>query len=126
MGHILKALEDGADGVLVAGCLEGRCHFQTGNLYAKKRVEHVAQLLGQVGMAVERVRMINVSAGQGARFAELANEFAETIRELGPTGLKKKKAPREFPLPTLAKNEQVSRLADPKLADPKPIGKDAI
>jgi len=121
MGHILKAMEDGADGVLVAGCLEGRCHFQTGNLYARKRVEHVAELLGQVGLAVERVRMINVSAGQGARFAELANEFAEKIRELGPTGLKKKKAPIEYPLPALAKNEPAS-----PLANPKPIGKDTV
>ena len=106
MGHILKTFEDGADGVLVAGCLEGRCHFQTGNLYARQRVDHVAELLDQIGLQNERVRMINVSAGQGARFAELANEFAETIKNLGPTGLKKKAAPREFPLPTLAKDEQ--------------------
>ncbi len=99
MGHILKSFEDGADGVLVAGCLEGRCHFQSGNLYARQRVEHVAELLDQIGMQSERARMINVSAGQGARFAELANEFAETIAALGPTGLKKKSPPREFPLP---------------------------
>jgi len=113
MGHILKTFEDGADGVLVAGCLEGRCHFQTGNLYAKQRVDHVADLLDQIGLQNERVRMINVSAGQGARFAELANEFAETIKTLGPTGLKKKVAPKEFPLPKLTKDEQTLPLADP-------------
>ena len=118
MGHILKTLEDGADGVLVAGCLEGRCHFQTGNLYARQRVDHVAELLDQIGLASERVRMINVSAGQGARFAELANEFAQTIKTLGPTGLKKQAAPKEFPLPTLAKDEQ-----DLPLTDPEPVGK---
>lgn len=89
MGHILKSFEDGADGVLVAGCLEGRCHFQTGNLYARQRVDHVAGILDQIGMQSERVRMINISAGMGAKFAELANEFAETIRQLGPTGLTK-------------------------------------
>ena len=99
MGHILKSFEDGADGVLVAGCLEGRCHFQSGNLYARQRLEHVAELLDQIGMQSERARMINVSAGQGARFAELANEFAETIAALGPTGLKKKPPSREIPLP---------------------------
>jgi coenzyme F420-reducing hydrogenase delta subunit len=121
MGHILKALENGADGVLVAGCLEGRCHFQTGNLYARKRVEHVAELLGQVGLASDRIRMINVSAGQGARFAELANEFAETIRVLGPTGLKKKPPAREIPLPSPAKDEQAL-----PMAVPKPVGKTAI
>jgi coenzyme F420-reducing hydrogenase delta subunit len=100
MGHILKTFEDGADGVLVAGCLEGRCHFQTGNLYARQRVEHVAELLDQIGLEQERVRMVNVSAGQGARFAELANEFANTIKRLGPTGLKKKSAATEIPMPT--------------------------
>ena len=99
MGHMLKTFEDGADGVLVAGCLEGRCHFQTGNLYARQRVEHVAGLLDQIGLESERARMINISAGMGAKFAELANEFAETISALGPTGLKKKPAPRELPFP---------------------------
>ena len=100
MGHMLKTFEDGADGVLVAGCLEGRCHFQTGNLYARQRVEHVADLLDQIGLESERARMINISAGMGAKFAELANEFAETISALGPTGLKKKPASRELPLPS--------------------------
>jgi coenzyme F420-reducing hydrogenase delta subunit len=100
MGHILKTFEDGADGVLVAGCLEGRCHFQTGNLYARQRVQHVAELLEQIGLDNKRVRMINVSAGQGARFAELANEFAGAIKALGPTGLKMKAGARELPMPT--------------------------
>ena len=121
VGHILKTLEDGADGVLVAGCLEGGCHFQTGNLYARQRVEHVAELLGQIGLESERVRMVNVSAGQGAKFAELANEFAETIRALGPTGLKKKPSVREIPLPPPAEDE----LTLP-LADQKPASKGAI
>jgi F420-non-reducing hydrogenase iron-sulfur subunit len=121
MGHILKTFEDGADGVLVAGCLEGRCHFQTGNLYARQRVDHVAELLDQIGLQKDRVRMINVSAGQGARFAELANEFAGTIKTLGPTGLKKKTAPKEFPLPKLAKDEQAL-----PLADPPPASKDSV
>jgi coenzyme F420-reducing hydrogenase delta subunit len=99
MGHILKTFEDGADGVLVAGCLEGRCHFQSGNLYARQRVEHVAGLLDQIGLEQERVRMVNVSAGQGARFAELANEFAETIKTLGPTGIIEQAAVTEIPMP---------------------------
>ena len=99
MGHILKTFEDGADGVLVAGCLEGRCHYQSGNLYARQRVDHVAEILDQIGLQSERARMINISAGMGAKFAELANEFAETIAALGPTGIKKKPAAREFSLP---------------------------
>jgi F420-non-reducing hydrogenase iron-sulfur subunit len=97
MGHILRTFEDGADGVLVAGCLPGRCHFIDGNLYAKQRVDHVAALLDEIGLQRERVRMINVSAGMGAKFAELANEFAESIRELGPTGLSRKRRARQTP-----------------------------
>ena len=99
MGHILKTFEDGADGVLVAGCLEGRCHYQTGNLYAKQRVEHVSEMLKDIGLESERARMINISAGMGAKFAELANEFAQSIAALGPTGLRKKPVSKEIPLP---------------------------
>ncbi len=90
--HLLKALEDGADGVLVAGCLSGRCHFQTGNLHANQRVEHVRGLLEEIGLERERVRMINVSAGMGVQFAERAKEMAETISALGPNPLRAQRA----------------------------------
>jgi coenzyme F420-reducing hydrogenase delta subunit len=90
--HLVKALEDGADGVMVAGCLPGRCHFQTGNLYANQRVEHVRTLLEEIGLEPERVRMINVSAGMGVQFAERAKEMSETITALGPNPLRVRKA----------------------------------
>jgi coenzyme F420-reducing hydrogenase delta subunit len=90
--HLVKALEDGADGVMVAGCLPGRCHFQTGNLHANQRVEHVRGLLEEIGLEAERVRMINVSAGMGVQFAERAKEMAETITALGPNPLSVRKA----------------------------------
>ena len=122
MGHLLKTFEDGADGVLVAGCLPGRCHYINGNLYAKNRVDHVADMLEQIGLDRERVRMINVSAGMGARFAELANEFSESIKQLGPTGLTKKRPATESAQavaeqvaaagPKLAENEHVIQWAD--------------
>ncbi len=122
-GHILKTFEDGADGVLVAGCLPGRCHFVNGNLYASKRVDYIGDLLEQIGLQRERVRMINVSAGMGARFAELAGEFAETIKQLGATGLRKRqrvnrtRAVVEEPVPVaepqLAEDEHVIHWADP-------------
>ena len=70
----------------------------SGNLYAKQRVDYVADLLDQIGLQRARIRMINVSAGMGARFAELANEFAATITELGPTGLHKHDRGKEIPL----------------------------
>lgn len=90
MGHILRSFESGADGVLIAGCLPGRCHYINGNLYARQRVDYLADMLEQIGLQRERVRMINVSAGMGAKFAELASEFAEIIEHMGPTGLKGK------------------------------------
>jgi coenzyme F420-reducing hydrogenase delta subunit len=86
--HILKALEDGADGVMVAGCMEGDCHYQSGNLRAKKRVTYVQQILDQIGFGAERVAMYNLSAGMGVRFAEIAREITEKVKELGPNPIR--------------------------------------
>jgi F420-non-reducing hydrogenase iron-sulfur subunit len=83
--HLLKAIEDGADGVYVAGCLEGECHFLTGNLKAKKRVQYVKKVLKEIGMEPERVEMYNLSAGEGPRFAEIAREMVDRIKKLGPS-----------------------------------------
>jgi F420-non-reducing hydrogenase iron-sulfur subunit len=82
--HLMKALENGADGVFVAGCLEGDCHYQAGNLRAKKRVAYVRRILESIGVEPDRVAMYNLSAGMGPRFAEIAREMTEKIRELGP------------------------------------------
>ncbi|SLM28457.1 F420-non-reducing hydrogenase iron-sulfur subunit D [Desulfamplus magnetovallimortis] len=83
--HILRALEEGADGVMVAGCLEGECHFLTGNLKAKKRIGSVKRILEQIGIEPERVAMFNLSSAMGARFAEIATEMTEIIRKIGPS-----------------------------------------
>lgn len=85
--HLLKAIEDGADGVYVAGCLDGECHFISGNFKAKKRVQYVKKVLEEVGIEPERVEMFNLSAGEGTRFAEIANEMYNRIKELGPSPL---------------------------------------
>ncbi len=90
--HLLKAIEDGADGVYVAGCLEGECHFLTGNLKAKKKVQYVKKILEEIGLEPERVEMFNLSSGQGPRFAEIATEMVERIKELGPSPVKLEKA----------------------------------
>ena len=90
--HLLKAIEDGADGVYVAGCLEGECHFLTGNLKARKRVNYVKKVLEEMGMEPERVEMFNLSAGEGPRFAEIAREMAERIKKLGPSPVGRPKA----------------------------------
>jgi F420-non-reducing hydrogenase iron-sulfur subunit len=86
--HLLNAIKDGADGVYVAGCLEGECHYLEGNLKARKKVEYVKRTLTELGIEPERVEMYNLSSAQGARFAEIAREVVETIRALGPTPVK--------------------------------------
>lgn len=89
--YLLRAFEKGADGVFVAGCLEGNCHFVKGNIIARKRVEYTKKLLKDVGMDPERLEMFNLSSAMGPRFAEIAREFTKKIKELGPSPLRPKK-----------------------------------
>ena len=86
--HMLRAFERGADGVLVVGCMEGDCHYNTGNFRARKRVAQVQNLLDAVGVGGERVRMYNLSSSEGPRFAQYAMEMDERIRSLGPNPIK--------------------------------------
>lgn len=89
--YLLKAFEDGADGVYVAGCLEGNCHFIDGNIKAKRRVARAKKLLDEIGIGGDRLEMFNMSASMGPKFAEVAREMTERIRELGPSPLRNKK-----------------------------------
>jgi F420-non-reducing hydrogenase iron-sulfur subunit len=86
--HIMKALEKGADGVFVAGCLDGDCHFKNGNAKANHRVAYLQKLLDEIGIEGERVEMFEMSAGMGERFAQVATDFTEKIRQLGPNPVK--------------------------------------
>lgn len=86
--HLVKAFEKGADGVYVAGCLEGDCHFKNGNSRAAKRVEYVQQYLEEIGIESERLEMVHLSAGMGYRFAQVATDITEKIRKLGPNPIK--------------------------------------
>lgn len=88
--QILEALEAGADGVMVAGCMEGDCHYQTGNFKARQRVERVRYLLKEIGLEPERVGMYNLSSAMGTRWAEIVQEADTTIRALGPNPLRRK------------------------------------
>jgi coenzyme F420-reducing hydrogenase delta subunit len=89
----MKAFEDGADAVFVAGCLEGQCHYLEGNLRAKKRVAYVKKLLTEVEIEPERLEMFNLSSAMGGRFAEIVEEMTERITKLGPTYISRKKEP---------------------------------
>ena len=82
--NLLRAFEEGADGVYVAGCLEGNCHYIEGNIHARKRVERARELLAQVGIEPERLEMFNMSAAMGNRFAEVADEMTTRIRGMKP------------------------------------------
>jgi F420-non-reducing hydrogenase iron-sulfur subunit len=86
---ILQAFENGADGVYVAGCEEGSCHFVNGNLRAKKRVGAVKKLLSEIGLEPERVEMFHISASQGGLFAKVARDMTGRIRSLGIIGWNK-------------------------------------
>jgi F420-non-reducing hydrogenase iron-sulfur subunit len=86
--YILKAFEEGVDGVFVAGCLEGECHFLVGNIRARKRVAFVKERLAQLGINPQRLEMYNLSAAMGQRFVEIAREMTERVQALGPSPIK--------------------------------------
>jgi len=86
--YFMKAFENGADGVLVAGCEEGSCHFKEGNLLAKRRVNYTRDILSEAGLEAERLRMVNVSAASAQKFAESVRDMVETVHKLGPARLK--------------------------------------
>lgn len=79
---ILEAFVDGADGVMVAGCEIGSCHFIQGNVRAVKRVAYAKELLAEAGIDPERLEMYHIAASQGPLFAQRAQEFTERIRRL--------------------------------------------
>ncbi|MHA1614618.1 MAG: hydrogenase iron-sulfur subunit [Candidatus Thorarchaeota archaeon] len=81
---IIKALLMGADGVLIAGCHPGDCHYKTGNLYTRRRYMMLKTLLETIGIEPERLRLDWVSASEAIKFATVVNDFVKTIKELGP------------------------------------------
>ena len=82
---ILKALKNGADGVIVTGCHIGDCHYISGNEYTKERFERLHSIIiKQLGINPKRVRLEWVSASEGKRFAEVITEFTNDIKKLGP------------------------------------------
>jgi coenzyme F420-reducing hydrogenase delta subunit len=83
--YLLRAFEDGADGVIVAGCEEGTCHFINGNIKAKKKVNYTKKILDEIGIGGDRLEMFNLSAAMGQKFADLAEEMTKRIKKLGPS-----------------------------------------
>jgi heterodisulfide reductase subunit A len=81
---ILDSLYEGVDGVLIAGCHIGDCHYISGNEKAQQRVEKTKELLGLLGVDENRLRLEWISASEGKRFAEVMTSFVNDIRNLGP------------------------------------------
>jgi coenzyme F420-reducing hydrogenase delta subunit len=80
---IFKALEEGADGVMVSGCHPGDCHYISGNRYAKRKLAMLRRLLDWVGIEPERIHFTWLSASEGARYAVEVTEFVDKVRALG-------------------------------------------
>lgn len=81
---VLKALEAGADGVLILGCHPGDCHYLEGNYKTMRRIPLLKKMLAQLGVEDERVRLEWVSASEASRYAKIVNEMTEQVRQIGP------------------------------------------
>jgi len=81
---VVKALQLGADGVLILGCHPGDCHYTEGNYKAARRIALLKKMLAQFGIEDERIRLDWVSASEGDRFRKIVNEITEQVRVLGP------------------------------------------
>lgn len=80
----ITALLRGADGVIIAGCHPGDCHYRKGNYYTRRRFALLTETLKTLGLDSERLLLAWISASEGQRFSEVTNQFAERIKQLGP------------------------------------------
>jgi len=86
--YVIKALLEGADGILIGGCHPGDCHYQSGNYKARRRVAILQSILQQMGFEPERVWLRWISASEGRYFADTVTEMVEKLKGLGPNPLK--------------------------------------
>ncbi len=82
--YIFKALQNGADGVLVSGCHPGDCHYISGNLVARRKFALIKSLAEYIGIEPERIQFSWVSASEGNRFAALINQVIDDVKKVGP------------------------------------------
>ncbi len=91
---IVHAFAKGADGVMIAGCHPGDCHYDSGNYKARRRAMLLKNMLPQLGIEPERLRLEWISASEASKFQSTVNEFIDEITELGPLTLNEKEAPQ--------------------------------
>lgn len=87
--YILRAFEEGADGVYIVACSIGNCHHVHGNVRATKRVAYARELMEQVGLEGERLAIFYMSGSQAHAFAAAAEQMTERVRRLGPSRLRR-------------------------------------
>jgi len=87
---VMKALALGADGVLIAGCHPGDCHYTSGNIKTLRRFKLLQKMLDQFGIERDRVRLEWVSAAEGEKYAQVVRSMTEQVRSLGPLNWKRK------------------------------------
>jgi coenzyme F420-reducing hydrogenase delta subunit len=90
--YVLRAFETGFDGVLIAGCHIGDCHYISGNVKAEDRIAKLRRLLHTLGMEDGRLRLEWISAAEGGEFAETIQEFVGRLKELGPSPFRREAA----------------------------------
>ncbi|MFO8110281.1 MAG: hydrogenase iron-sulfur subunit [Thermoplasmata archaeon] len=84
---VLEAFKEGLDGVLIAGCHPGDCHYQSGNYKTNRKMLMLKRLLSDLNIDPNRVRFEYISASEGQKFAEVVTDFVSTLKELGPNPL---------------------------------------
>ncbi|OPL16233.1 MAG: hypothetical protein AVO39_06180 [delta proteobacterium MLS_D] len=82
--YVVKALQEGADGVLVSGCHPGECHYLTGNLSARRKFAMLKRFLSYIGIEPDRTMFTWVSASEGEKFANVIKGVTERVKALGP------------------------------------------
>ena len=81
---IVKALETGADAVIVSGCHPGDCHYTSGNYHARRRWVLFRVLLETMGIEMDRIQFAWISAAEGKKFQQTITEITERTRQMGP------------------------------------------
>ncbi len=81
---VLRAFQNGADGVVIAGCHPGDCHYSTGNYFARRRLTLFTSLLNYIGIESERLKVDWISAAEANKFATVMNDVLEKVHKLGP------------------------------------------
>ena len=84
---VMEAIRKGADGVLIAGCHPGDCHYQTGNYKMRRRIILLKKMVEQFSIDPRRIRFEFVSASEGQKFASVITEFVDELKEIGPNPL---------------------------------------